>query len=308
MGLRTAQVCTTVHASPLTWVTRVLWVLLPVTLGAALDGALSGSGSGAGPHGTTGAVILAWAVWAVGLFASFVQLPVALTVLRIVVPLPLVAGVIATITEPPGALGWVGMAVAAVVAVTAMSAQVGDDFVNGSSYGDERRLALRPPMPLLLGPIQVVWICTALPVPVAIVLLSDGQRVGGGVMAVVGVGLAVVGFRALDRLTRRWLVLVPAGLTIVDPMALAEPILLRRSSIIRLGPAPADTDALDLSANAAGLILQADLSEPVELVPATTRRDGVAEPTTTTSVLVAPSRPGEMLAAAEERRIAVGRT
>ena len=85
------------HASPLTWVTRVLWVLLPVTLGAALDGALSGSGSGAGPHGTTGAVILAWAVWAVGLFASFVQLPVALTVLRIVVPLPLVAGVIATI-------------------------------------------------------------------------------------------------------------------------------------------------------------------------------------------------------------------
>ena len=50
-----------------------------------------------------------------------------------------------------------------------MSADVGSDFVNGSSYGDERRVALRPPTALLVGPIEAVWAGTAVPLPVAVV-------------------------------------------------------------------------------------------------------------------------------------------
>ena len=107
-------------------------------------------------------------------------------------------------------------------------------------------------------------------------------------------------------MARRWLVFVPAGITIVDDLALAEPILLPRSRIVRLGPAPADTEARDLSIGAAGLIMQVDLDGPLELVPAV-RRGGVAEPVEVTAVLVAPGRPGVMLAHAEERRIAVSR-
>lgn len=302
MALRDAQVCTAVHASPLTWATRVLWILLPVTLGGLLGEAASGT------DGATGSAVAAWAVWTVGLFASFVALPSALVVLRIVAPLPLLGGVVAAATEMPDPLGWIGLANAAAVAVISMSAEVGSGFINGAAYGDERRVSLRIPTPLLIGPVEAVWICTAVPVPVAISLLVSGQWVGGAVLGVVGGVLAVAGFRALSRLTRRWLVLVPAGITIVDDMALAEPILLPRTSIRRLGPAPADTDATDLTVGAGGLILQADLNETVELVPAVARRGGVATPVEVSSVLVAPSRPGDLLTVAQERRIAVDRT
>jgi hypothetical protein len=262
----------------------------------------------AGSDGGTGIAVVAWGVWAIGLFASFVLLPDALTVLRIVAPLPLVAGAVAAISDRPGPLGWLGLANAAVVAVVAMSADVGSGFVNGSAYGDERRVALRVPTPLLIGPIEAVWVCTAVPLPVAVSLLVQGEWVGGGILGVVGAVLAFAGFRALSRLARRWLVLVPAGITIVDDMALAEPVLLPRTAIRRLGPAPADSDALDLTVGAAGLILEASLSDPVELVPAPRRRGAVTEPVEVSAVLVAPSRPGELLALAEARRIAVGRT
>ncbi len=302
MALRDAQVCTAVHASPLTWTTRVLWMLLPVTLGGLLGEAARGS------DGATGSAVAAWAVWTVGLFAAFVMLPSALVVLRVVAPLPLLGGVIAAVSELPDPLGWVGLANAAAVAVVAMSADVGSGFINGASYGDERRVSLRVPTPLLIGPLEAVWVCTAVPIPVAVSLLVSGQWVGAALLGVVGAVLAVAGFRALSRLTRRWLVLVPAGITIVDDMALAEPILLPRTSIRRLGPAPADTDATDLTVGAAGLILQADLTDPIEIVPAVTRRGGIATPVEVDAVLVAPSRPGDLLAVAQERRIAVDRT
>ena len=290
------------HVSPLTWITRALWIVLPVTLGSLLGDASAGS------DGATGLAVAAWAVWAIGLFASFVLLPDALTVLRIVAPLPLVAGIVAAVTETPGALGWLGLANAAAVAVTVMSADVGSAFINGSAYGDEHRVSLRVPTPLLIGPIEAVWVCTAVPLPVAVTLLVQGQWFGGAVLGVVGAVLAFAGFRALSRLARRWLVLVPAGLTIVDEMALVEPILLKRTAIVRLGPAPAGTDAMDLTVGAARLILQADLDEPVELVRPTTRRSAAAEPVETTSLLVAPSRPGDLMTLAEERRIAVSRS
>ena len=293
------------HVTPLTWITRALWVLLPFTLGALLGDAAGISTAGADT--ALGVAVAAWVVWVLGLFALFVMLPDALVVLRVVAPLPLLAGAVAAVVQTPGALGWVGLAVAAAVAVLSMSADVGSGFVNGSSYGDERRVALRPPTALLIGPIEAVWAGTAVPLPVAVVLGVSRQWAGAAVLGVVGAGLAFVGFRALSRLTRRWLVLVPAGITVVDPMALAEPILLRRTSIARLGPAPADTDALDLTVGAGGLILQVDLSGPVELVPAAPRRGAVAEPQEVAAVLVAPSRPGELLQLAESRRIAVAR-
>ena len=53
--------------------------------------------------------------------------------------------------------------------------------------------------------------------------------------------------------------------------------------------------------------LKVDLSTPVELVPAPSRRGAVAEPQEVAAVLVAPSRPGELLRLAESRRIAVAR-
>lgn len=289
-------------ASPPTWLTRALWILLPLTLGALLGDASSGTDA------ATGVAVAAWTVWVIGLFASFVALPSALVLFRLAAPLPLLFGIVAAWSELPGPLGWLGLVNAAGVAVIAMSADVGSAFINGSAYGDEQRVSLRIPTPLLIGPIEAVWVCTAVPLPVALSLLVQGQWVGGAILGVVGAGLGFAGFTALSRLTRRWLVMVPAGLTIVDDMALAEPILLKRSAIVRLGPAPADSDAMDLTVGAGGLILQADLNEPVELVRAVTRRGGAGTPVETTSLLIAPTRPGDLLAIAETRKISVGRT
>ncbi|CAN5596839.1 hypothetical protein BH10ACT3_BH10ACT3_04950 [soil metagenome] len=290
------------HASPSTWVTRLLWLTLPLTLGDLLADALGERSSEVALSGT----IALWVCWTAALIASLVLLPVTLTLLRILAPLPVIAGVAAAIQHAPSALGWIGLATAAVVGVVALTADVGDDFVNGSSYGDERRMALRPPALLLLGPMEAAWLLTVGPIAAAVLLLGAEQWLAGVALAVIGAGTAWWGFRILSRLARRWLVFVPAGLTVVDPLALAEPTLFRRDTIVRLGPAPADTQAVDLTAGASGLIVQIDLDIPAALVPVVGRK-ALAESIDVHSVLIAPTRPGAMLADAEDRRIAVQR-
>jgi hypothetical protein len=292
-----------VHATPLVWTTRVLWLLLPLTLGELLGDAAAERAAAVGPT----VALVAWAVWLAGLVASLVALPVTLTVLRVLAPVPLVAGTVAATQASPSFVGWIGLVAAALAAVCAMSAEVGDWFVDGSSYGDERRMTLRIPPSLLLGPVEGVWALTALPLLAGIVGLADGATVAGALLTLVGIATAVLGFRTLGRLAQRWIVFVPAGITLVDALALAEPVLFPRASIVRLGPAPADTQATDLSVGASGLIVQVDLDQPVEVARAV-RRGRAATPTEVTAALLAPSRPGEMLRHAESRHIAVSRT
>ncbi len=289
-----------VRASPLTWITRALWLTLPLTLGDLLAGALDGRSDAVV---VTGAV-LSWGLWTATLLASLVLLPLTLLALRVMVPLALVAGVLAAIDTAPDLLGWIGLVSAAIALVTAMSADVGIDFVNGASYGDERRFPLRPPAALLLGPVPLVWASMALPLPAAALALAARQWGLGAVVGLLGAAALVWGTRVLSRLTARWCVFVPAGITIVDDMALVDPVLLRAEHVVRLGPAPVDTTATDLSVGATGLILQVDLSVPVAVVPVV-RRGGVTEATEVGSLLFAPSRPGALLAHAATRRIGV---
>ena len=172
------------HASPQTWATRALWVTLPLTLGDLLADSLDGR-SGAV---RAVVVVLAWSLWACGLLASLVTRSVALTALRVVAPVPLVAAAVALLRDDvsASAAGWVGAVTAAVVLVLALSAEVGADFIDGDSYGDERRFGLRPPGVLLLGPLPAVWAAVAVPLPVAAMLLAAERWVPGVALAVVG--------------------------------------------------------------------------------------------------------------------------
>jgi hypothetical protein len=287
-----------VRASPLTWITRALWLTLPLTLGDLVAGALDGRSD---PVVVTGAA-LAWSLWTATLLSSLVLLPLTLLALRVMVPLALVGGVLAAVDTAPEVAGWIGLVSAAVVLVTAMSADVGIDFVNGASYGDERRFPLRPPAALLLGPVPLVWALMALPLPAAALAVAARQWVVGVVVGLLGTVALVWGARVLSRLTARWCVFVPAGITIVDDMALVDPVLLRAEHVERLGPAPVDTTATDLSVGATGLILQADLSVPVSVVP-TVGRGRVTQAIEVRSLLFAPSRPGALVAYAATRRI-----
>jgi hypothetical protein len=134
-------------------------------------------------------------------------------------------------------------------------------------------------------------------------LLAARLWVPGAVVLVVGPLAARWGVRVLHGLARRWLVFVPTGVVVHDPLTLVDPILLRRGVVTSFGPAPADTDAVDLTAGASGLALEARLSEPVSLLPVAPRRTPT-ELKGVTRILVTPSRPGRVVAEARRRRLA----
>jgi hypothetical protein len=291
-----------VKAPPLLWIQRALWLTVPFTLAPALQ-TLTDTYS----DGTRIAVLgIFWLVWAVSIAASLIPLPVTLTVVRFATPLAPVAALVTAFDE----FGWeqLGAIIAgAAAAALAMSAIVGDWFIDGASYGPERRFGVKAPVALLLGPIQLTWVFGVLPLLAGILLLSAEQWIVGAVLTLVGALLLWWAFLAAWRLTQRWAVLVPAGLTIVDDIALAEPILFPKSELATLGPAHVDSEGLDLSVGAPGLVVEAAFKAATEVTPAATRQGGVAEPTDCTAILFVPSLPGAFLAHAEEAGLPVTR-
>jgi hypothetical protein len=194
--------------------------------------------------------------------------------------------------------------------VIALSAPVGDRMVNGSSYGDERRMPLRPPGVLLLGPVEVTWLVVVAGVVSGPMLLAARQWVPGAIALVVGWALAGFGLRVLHGLSKRWFVFVPAGVVVVDQMALTDSFLVQRQRVDSIGPAPAGTQAVDLTVGAIGIALELRLTEPDLIVPAPPRRIGggqaTIDPVEVESVLIAPTRPGWVLEEARRRRLLVG--
>ena len=247
-----------------------------------------------------------WVVWAVAFAVSLVPLPSTLTAMRILLPVAPAASIVAAAVEPPAAQGWLGLAAGTLVSVLGMAAPVGDWFVDGASYGDERRFALKAPVAVVLGPLQLIWLLTVGPLTTGALLFAGEVWVIGGALVVAGIVTAWWGGFALWRLARRWVVFVPAGLTLVDDMALAEPVLFPAPEVDRIGPAHVDTQARDLSVGAPGLVIEVDLTSPVEVLPVA-RGDRTTEPTEVRGILIVPSRPGTLLAHAEERGVPVSR-
>lgn len=299
-----------VKSSPLTWLCRALWLSLPLLLGDVFTARLSDAST------TTTVVwqVFLWSVWLAAGIASLVQVPTALTIVRMMVPMAPVLGAVWWLTsdtdQRAGLLGVAGLLVALVLVPLVMSADVGSDFIDGASYGDERRVGLNPPVFVLVGPVQLLWLLATVPVLVAVTLFASERWVAGLLVAVVAVLADWYSFRLLNRLSQRCLVLVPAGMTLVDPLSLAEPTLFRRDDIVRLGPAVVGADegesVADLTVGAPGLVVSVDFTRKLSIVP-TPARGRVADPVEVASVLLVPSRPGRLLTMAEGRRIAVGR-
>jgi hypothetical protein len=290
------------HVLDSPWPVRASWALLPLFMGPALGNAL-------GEHSLqvarTGAV-LAWGTWVAVLVAVLLPTTASLTALRITAPAALGVANWAALTGEPEVTDALAVAAAAVAVVTAFSPLTGQVFANGSSYGDEVRLPLRIPTPLVLGPVPLAWVA-AVAAPIAgPLLLAAEQWIAGLVVLTAGLPVAILAVRALHGLARRWVVFVPAGLVLHDQHALAEPVLFPRRSIRRLGPAPADapSSALDLTQRALGLALELELAEPVVLAPR--RADKTLQVESVERLLFTPTRPGALLAEATARRLPVG--
>ena len=250
----------------------------------------------------TTVIVALWLAYALVLAALLLPGPRALTVARIGVPaggLEL-AFAAASTQEVVAVVGLVAGLLGTLVALQPVYAEA---QVDAASYGDERRFLLRPPGPVLVALVAPMWAGSVAGVAVGPLLLADRGWAAGIVAAAVGLPAAAFAAHTLFRLARRWLVFVPNGLVVHDHLAVAEPLPLRRRNIASIGPAPADTSATDLTAQAFGMALELRLSEPVKAGVRTGRNR--SEDRSLTALLVSPSRPAAVLATAERRGITI---
>ncbi len=283
------------------WPIRVAWFVLLGVSGFGFREILANTTN---PLQTVAEVML-WATWFVGLVALLAPSTVSLTVFRIIAPAsvvsPLLGALLArTWTWPVLSAIGVGL----IITVLALSPPVGDVMVNGSSYGPERRLALRPPGALLVGPIQLAWLGSFFGIVTGPLLIANANYVIGPIALAVGLVVANQTTRSLHQLSRRWAVFVPAGFVIHDYWVLAESILLRRKTVRALGPAALDIgNYLDLSANARGLALMVQLEAKV---PLALRAKGDIQTFSAHRLIFAPTLPGSLLREARLRGIRIG--
>ena len=256
----------------------------------------------AAPRSTASATL--WVLWAVGLTATLVPLPLTLTALRLGGPAVAALAAWSAEATSDAVHAAFALAAAALVVLATFAAPVADRFVDGASYGDERRFLLRAPGPvaLVLGPLAtVVAIAGATVGPI---LLLESRWVAGGVVTGLGATLAAMAVRSLHRLARRWIVLVPAGFVLHDHLALAEPTLLQRAGLEHLGAASSNTRADDLTQHARGLAIEIRCRRPHDVLPAGAR--GEVEVRAIDAFLCSPARPDVVLAEAARRRLPVG--
>jgi len=287
------------------------WLALPFTAGDLLTTA-------AEQRSTPVQWVLAvglWLGWGVGVGTIAIARTSSLTLGRYVIPAGLAATLWAALETDPdgtrtlGVTGVIGLACAAAAAALVLTAAYGDRSVNGSSYGAERRFALRPPTAVVLGPLPLLWLVVTAGVVAGPLLLAARSWIAGVVVLAGGWALAPVIVRRTHQLSRRWLVLVPAGVVVHDPLVLTDSLLVQKNNLAHIGPALADTTATDLTMGALGLAIEVGLREPSSILTNADRRAAggsfTAPGTEVSAVLVTPSRPGAVMRTVTERRLPV---
>ena len=275
----------------------MLWIAQPFLLGPLLSDGLRGASE---PFG--GIVTLAsWLIWLGVLISLAARLPVTLAIARIGTAGTLPVAVWAAIESQDAALTVLGILGSLAVTAVVLAPGVADRFIDGASYGDEQRFALRAPGPVLVVLVVPAWAVVVGGLTAGPLLLADQRWVAGAVAATVGMPLAALAFNALYRLTSRFIVFVPNGLVLHDRTVLREPVLFAARDIVSLGPADADTSATDLTASALGLALELKLRSTVTL-PLVTGRKSTHEHRVR-SLLISPSRPADVMRTAAQRGI-----
>jgi hypothetical protein len=202
------------------WTARVAWIVLPFTTGAAVAEIIQPWSRG--PEIV--AAVLLWAAWFAGFVALLAPRPWGFTILRVVAPCALILAIVSA-WYAPWPLTVLAILTSGVALVTSLSSATAHACAASTAYGSERRFPLRVPVSLLAGP-----------VPLSAVLVAAG--VATGPLLLVGVPLAGALVRSLTALDHRWIVLVPAGMVVVDPLTFPDPVLLPREHIASVRRAP----------------------------------------------------------------------
>ena len=278
---------------------RAAWLAV-----AALPSALqSGGASVLSPF-------LVWAAWAFVAVAVLVPHPLSLSTVRFVAPLLVMHGGWLIITEPRssgitdaerwGSVG--GFFVMLTVAIATYAATYGAAHAQAAAYGHERRHLLRPPISVIL-PLVVVWLAVATSGAVAVHATS---LVVAAIATAIFTALTTFALRRAMVLARRWLVFVPAGIAVHDPLMLRDTFMVRSQFVRALHVAPPGTEAFDTTGTTWGVAIELVLSHPhdVSLSEFGARIGRTLDRVHVTALLVAPSRLGRALAndAAGEHR------
>ncbi|NCX31496.1 MAG: hypothetical protein EBX18_03100 [Actinobacteria bacterium] len=215
------------------WLARVTWLALAVVPGALSLPEYSGEALRASDDvGRASAVVLLWLAWAVVAFGMIVLHPLSLAAVRWLSPMIAIhvwwmALVADDAPEVWARLAAVGCAL--VVVVVMLRADFGARHVQAAAYGHERRHLLRPPVAVML-PSALVWL--------------------------VAWALGAVALH-------RWLVFVPAGIAVHDPLMLRDTFMVRRHDVRAVGTAdmsPLSDESFDITGTTWGQPVQITLA------------------------------------------------
>ena len=191
-----------------TWALRAIWISMPLTAGSAFADAMQ---PWRDASRTTGAVLL-WVGWTIVLLATLVPRPWSSTVTRFALPIGLGATIAAAAT---GRASTIASTVAIISALLACLLGTRGEFVRGcaqgAAYGDEERFPLKVPPGVLIAILPIAIAIVAATTVVAPLLLADDHWIAGALVVAVGAPLSAFVIRLAHQLSRRWVVLVPAG-------------------------------------------------------------------------------------------------
>lgn len=229
------------------WIMRVAWLAVPFTTGEMLAIALHSYA----PSFRTACAVGLWVLWGATALSSMTLRPFALGFVRIWMPAGLAAAIWAAAARSaadgrPGEAA-LGLAIAAIAAAASLMPNVGAAFTDHQvasrpNTSIERRLLLRPPAATAFALTPLVW-AAIIAGSISGPLLLAAERWGlGAVVLVMGLAVALCGYQSLMVLARRWVVFVPAGIVLHDPLTLGdEAILLPTSGIKSFEIIPAST-------------------------------------------------------------------
>ena len=288
------------------WVARAAWVALALVPHGIAPTLAS--------HGRSAQLVFtlaAWALWGLGTLAIFWLSPYSLSALRLVAPLA-TAGLVgflfaslstyAEVALSDVAWPLVGVAIAVLAFVCIFLPAFGLLHVQASAYGDEKRLLLRVPA-AQIAPIAVSYL-VMVAFPVATLFALGGEVWWLAALCLVP---TVLIFRVipkrLHRFSRRWLVVVPAGVVVHDELLLAETFMVRTTAVTRVELNATSGEALNLTGDIAGvrrhmvLIVQLREAEKLALSPYLAKMLGTLDALHVQSYAVAPTLAGHALAA-----------
>lgn len=288
------------------WALLILWITLPLSAGPAAASALE-------PWADAPAVVaiaLLWLAWGIGVVGVLAPRPAGLTALRAIAPAFAVLALVVAVSGEASSdvAAWGAVAATLLTALLVSDTEIAIAAANAVAYGDEQRFPLRTPPALFLAPLPLARVALIGGIAAGPLLLADGRVVAGVVALGVGAPIVVLAARALHGLSRRWMILVPAGVVVLDPLTLADPTLFVRRHVRALravdAGVPVGEGRLDLRLGATLGSVELVLDGETDLVRASRGRRG-GRTVGATALLVAVVRRDDLLAEAARRRVRV---